>query len=596
MTPPVPAFSPCVIIPCYNHGGTVPALLAHLAPLALPVIVVDDGSDAATAGTLRALAASSPLSCVLLAHPENRGKGAATATALREALRRGFSHAIQIDADGQHDPAVLPAFVEAARANPRALVSGRPVYDGSIPRSRRIARHITHAWVRIETLSLQIRDSMCGLRVYPVAATLALIDRRRSRAARFFRLPAPRIGRRMDFDIDIMVRLFWKGVPVIFLPVRVTYPPGGISHFRLLRDNLRISWLHTRLVLGMIPRAPGFLLRRLRSAPATAEPAADPHWSRIDERRGLAGMRLMFAVYRLVGYRAFALLLHPVAAVFWLTGRRQRRASRAWLRRLRDYGRATGRSLPRGLNSYRHFYRFGEALLEKLAAWSGDIRAADVEIADDRCLAPFLRDRAAPGVLVFVTHLGNAELCRALGARAGKTINAIVFTDHAARFNRLLREIAPDAHLNLVSAAGLSPATAIRLKEKIDAGEWVAIAADRTAVLNPGRTVTADFLGAPAPFPEGPFVLASVLECPVFLMFALRENGRLRIHVEPFAHPLRLPRATRAAALAGHARRLAARIEHHAANAPLDWFNFYDFWQTSGSRPPVPPPKTPCPS
>ena len=168
---------------------------------------------------------------------------------LREAGRRGYSHALQIDADGQHDPADVPRFLAMARETPGAVINGRPVYDASVPRGRLYGRYATHIWVWINTLSFEIRDSMCGFRVYPLAPTLALLQRER-------------IGQRMDFDTEILVRLHWRGVRVRNLETRVTYPSDGVSHFDIWRDNVRISRMHARLFFGMLTRLPRLLARK----------------------------------------------------------------------------------------------------------------------------------------------------------------------------------------------------------------------------------------------------------------------------------------------------------------------------------------------
>jgi glycosyltransferase involved in cell wall biosynthesis len=243
-------FAPCALIPIYNHGGTIARTVHALRAHGLPVLVVDDGSDAATRDVLDALARDEP-GMRLLRLPRNQGKGRALAAGLRAARAAGYTHALQIDADGQHDTADAPCFLAESRAHPRALVCGCPVYDASVPRGRLYGRYVTHACVWLETLSLAIRDSMCGYRLYPLETACAELDR----------TPLPA---RMDFDTEIAVRLYWRGVPVRNLPTRVTYPANGLSHFRMLRDNLRISAMHTRLLLGMLPRAPRLLWRRFR--------------------------------------------------------------------------------------------------------------------------------------------------------------------------------------------------------------------------------------------------------------------------------------------------------------------------------------------
>lgn len=205
-------FSPCVLIPCYNHGAMMPGVLARLKPFNLPCIVVDDGSDAATQQQLDNLVAEQP-GVTLIRLAENAGKGAAVMRGLQAAADAGFSHAVQVDADGQHAIEDIPKLLALAEQQPAALISGQPIYDDSIPRSRLYGRWVTHVWVWIETLSLQLKDSMCGFRVYPVAPTLQLAKH-------------ATIGKRMDFDTEVMVRLYWQGNTSYFVrpasPIRWT--------------------------------------------------------------------------------------------------------------------------------------------------------------------------------------------------------------------------------------------------------------------------------------------------------------------------------------------------------------------------------------
>jgi glycosyltransferase involved in cell wall biosynthesis len=243
------AFSPLIVIPVYDHGRAIGPLLARLRPHGVPCLLVDDGSAEDCAAALRTLSAAEPQWLSLLRLDPNQGKGAAVMAGLREAGRRGHSHVLQLDADGQHEAADVPAFLAQAQAEPGAVINGRPVYDESVPRGRLYGRYATHVWVWINTLSFDIADSMCGFRVYPLAPALALIER-------------ARIGRRMDFDTEIIVRLHWDGVPVRNRPTRVTYPDDGVSHFDLWRDNLRISAMHTRLFFGMLWRLPRLLARK----------------------------------------------------------------------------------------------------------------------------------------------------------------------------------------------------------------------------------------------------------------------------------------------------------------------------------------------
>jgi glycosyltransferase involved in cell wall biosynthesis len=241
-------FRPVVVIPVYNHGPTALKVVAAVRAHGLPCIVVDDGSSPDCAALLEQAARDEAVHLVRL--PLNRGKGGAVMAGFGAALRQGYSHALQIDADGQHDTADIPGFVELSRRQPAAVIAGVPVYDASVPKGRLYGRYVTHVWVWIHTLSFAIRDSMCGFRLYPLQPVGELMRR-------------VRIGRRMDFDTEIIVRLYWRGVPVVNRPTRVTYPQGGVSHFRVWRDNLRISRMHAKLFFGMLLRLPLLLARKV---------------------------------------------------------------------------------------------------------------------------------------------------------------------------------------------------------------------------------------------------------------------------------------------------------------------------------------------
>jgi len=239
----------CCVIPFYNHGEAIGQVIASLRSFALPCFIVDDGSDAAAKiKLLRAIATERDVE--LLTRATNGGKGEAVIMGCEAAFAAGFTHALQIDADGQHRAGDVPVLLAAARAQPDAVISGQAIYDASVPHSRQYGRYITHVWVWINTLSLSIKDSMCGLRVYPLAAACKVWRR-------------ARIGRRMDFDVEIIVRLAWAGVDIVNVPTQVTYPVDGVSHFRMLRDNVLISCMHARLFCGMLVRLPLLLARRV---------------------------------------------------------------------------------------------------------------------------------------------------------------------------------------------------------------------------------------------------------------------------------------------------------------------------------------------
>ncbi len=547
------SFAPCAIIPCYNHGATVGGVVRRLRALGLEVLVVDDGSDEATAAALRAVP-----EIHLIRQETNAGKGVAMARGLREAARLGFSHALQIDADGQHCVEDAPRFLEIARAEPDAVVCGQPEYDASAPRSRRYGRTITHFWVWLETLSFDISDALCGFRLYPLKPTLALLER-------------VRIAPRMSFDIDIVVRLAWAGLPIRNVRTRVVYPPGGISHFRMLRDNLRISATHARLFFGMLARLPLLAWRKL------FPPRREGHWSKHRERGALWGLRFLIAAYRIGGRPLFRAFLYPVMLYFFLFGTAARRASRDFLRRAYQSGSPQLPTPPTWRHSFRHFVSFADASLDKFGAWLGKVPAQRIEFADPRAWADLTANRR--GSLLISGHLGTLEVPRAHAERRNAgVVTALVFTEHAQRFNALWRDVAPEAAVNLIEVGDIGPDTAVDLRARIDRGELLVIVGDRTPVHSTGRTARVPFMGAEAEFSLGPYILAHLFECPVYLLFCVYDGERYHEILEPFAERITWTRATRERALQDCARRYAQRLQHHALQTPFQWFNFFDFW------------------
>ncbi|HEY4127603.1 MAG TPA: glycosyltransferase [Gammaproteobacteria bacterium] len=554
-------FRPCAVVPVYNHHTSLARIVAALRAEGLPVILVDDGSDAVTKSTLTALTGPG---VEVLTRPRNGGKGAAMLAGLAHAAVQGHTHALQVDADGQHDLGDVPAMLKLAAEHPHHLISGTPKYDESVPKVRFYGRYLTHILVWLVTLSFTLKDSMCGFRIYPIEPMLKLRSK---------------IGPRMDFDTDAMVRLYWAGTESLFLPTRVHYPEDGVSHYRMLRDNLRMLSLHLRLELQMLPRIPMLIARNLRRH-------RQQHWAHIGERGTLTGLRLIGAMDRLFPRWIGHLVLYPVTLYFFLSHPQARQASRRFLT-------AAGAHATLGM-SFRHFFSFSISILDKVAAWYAPERIPMDLSEESRAL--FLGTlNQGRGLLLLSAHLGNLELARAIATLIpGVTINALVYTQNSKKLNAVLEETSDDYALKLIYVEEIGPDTAVLLRSKIDAGEVVVIVGDRVPVM-PGRpmgrtqgtTVQAEFLGRPAPFAMGPYVLAHVLECPVLLFFCLREGAGYKVHLEPFAERIVLPRQSRDEAARSWAGRYAARLADYATRFPLQWYNFYDFWAEAPAPKPV---------
>jgi len=303
--------------------------------------------------------------------------------------------------------------------------------------------------------------------------------------------------------------------------------------------------------------------------------ATPRHWASINEASFVAGMRLLFWVWRALGRWPFRLVLYPVLAWYVATKPLARRASASYLARVGAFA-----SAPQGLGGVlRHFGAFAENILDKMLLWGGLFDTSKVTCTGAEPLLQMVAERR--GALLVCAHLGNLDLCRVLAQQCpGVKLNVLVHTRHAEAFNAMLARLDPRSSLNLMQVTEMTPAMAMLLSERIGQGELVVIAGDRIPVSPNPRVVHARFLGHSAAFPIGPYVMASVLECPVYMLFSARRGDTHELHFERLRDSVRLPRKGREQALAELAADYARRLEFHCTRAPLQWFNFYDFWDS----------------
>ncbi len=300
------------------------------------------------------------------------------------------------------------------------------------------------------------------------------------------------------------------------------------------------------------------------------------HWASINEVSFVAGMRLLFWVCRIFGRWPFRLVLYPVLVWYVLTMPAPRRASREYLRQVGAAATLGG--------VLRHFGAFAESILDKMLLWGGLFKTDRVRFYGLEPVEALIA--SGQGALLVCSHLGNMELCRAMShSRAGLKLTVLVHTKHARAFNQMLGQIDPRSQLNLLQVTEMTPAMAMQLADKVAQGEVVVIAGDRIPVSPNPRVTMAPFLGRPAPFPVGPYVLANALQCPLYMLFSLQVADGQEVHFELLRERVRLPRQQREAALAELAATYAERLGHYCRRAPLQWFNFYDFWQLPTDTP-----------
>lgn len=558
-------FRPCLIIPNYNHGYALSAILESVQPLNLPTIVVNDGSTDDTPHIIERLKARH--AWLISAHREtNGGKGAAIRDGLQYARSHGFSHAVCIDGDGQHDTADIPRFIEAARAAPRALILGAPRFGPEAPIARRIGREVSNTLVAIATWSLLVRDTLCGFRVYPLREALSAID-------------LSRLQPRMGFDVEIIIRLVWAGMPVRNIPTSVSYPRGGVSHFRYGHDNLHIAKLFTRLIIQGAWKGPLRLTRALMRPQVERD-----EWYRISERGSLRGLRLLLRVLEVTGRPILLAIMVPVVLYMFLCGWVARRSAMEFQSRVIRLTNGAY-SLPRvAWRAYRQFWEFGIAIVDKVISWRKPLPLNRfIWRGREEVKARLAKGQ---GVIFMSAHIGNVEVIRSLGEERNVIINALMYTGNSPRFRAFLEEINKKSFVRVHDLTSLDASLIFELQAALARGEVVALLADRAPKLSAGRSVMVPFLGAPAAFPQGPWVLASLLGAPVYSVFSMRERGGLyRVTFQAIAERVILPRQRREEVIARYAGLFADSLAATILTYPTQWFNFFDFWRPAPTAP-----------
>lgn len=547
----------CFVIPSYQHSNSLPGILDDLSSYSMPCTVVNDGSDEEHSQSLRDTCGKYPW-VHLVEHKVNEGKGGAVISGLKKAHDLGCTHVIQIDSDGQHDLHKIKSLIQASKNKPAAVVSGQPIYDKTVPMGRKVGRYITHFWVWIETLSFKIKDSMCGFRVYPLSSTLNMLKR-------------SSVGKRMDFDIEVLVRLYWGRVPIEYVPVKVIYPENGVSHFKMLQDNLLISRMHTRLFFGMLFRLPLLLINKMLPE------KSGQHWAETDEKGMVLGIKILFFIYKFFGRGVLNFFLKIICFYYQMFAFSARRSSADFREKYYNYCNAKGVK-PTMFSTFAHIYSFADSILDKLAVWQG---VYDKSIINKDDLDKFNALKKTPEGKIFISaHFGNIEMARALGRdNPDKNFVALVYTENAVKFNTCLEAINGESVLNMISVKSFTPNVAIELKDRVDRGEWIFTMGDRGSVTNSGRRIEVDLLGQKALLPEGPFLLAFLLDVPIYSYFCYKLNGEVRIKFENITPAIKRSKMNRSKYITEAAQSYAAGLNDKILIAPQQWFNFFKFWK-----------------
>ncbi|WP_314069437.1 glycosyltransferase [Campylobacter showae] len=559
------------LVPFYNHPQNIKALIAALKTYELPVIVVDDGSDEKSKQILAELERTEGI--LLLTRAQNGGKGIAMKDGFKFALERGFSHVLQIDADFQHDAALIGEFLRQSRAHPQSIVCANPIYGEDAPKSRVYGRKITNFWVAINTLSLGVKDAMCGFRVYPLDQLKKAATKSKTN--------------RMEFDIEILVNAVRQGIDVRWIDTYVRYEKGGVSHFKMLRDNALISLMHAKcffslpkFALGKIWRACGLNLgeKRGTSAQISVEPQENAEqnlWWKKQERGGAFFLRLSLFLAQILPEFALKLIVKIVVWFYYIFSKNERENIAAFRQNLSVFA---GAQTLKGTSVFSHFEAFGGAICDKFRVWKGKIKDDELEIIDLKRIKSELIG-AQKGQILLTAHLGNVEICKALGARVdGFRMVILAYDKNSREFNEVLKRISQnDGSVRMMLVNELDVTAMLELKNIVESGEHIGIMGDRTP-LGGDKAARVKFLGKEASFNYGPYLIAGILGVKISSLWCQKIDGKFRIELVPLASAVKLGR-DKAAAAREYLQIYVRELENRCKQTPTQWFNFFDFWR-----------------
>lgn len=564
------------LVPFYNHPQNIKALITALKTYELPVVVVDDGSDEASKQILAELERTEGI--LLLTRAQNGGKGIAMKDGFKFASERGFSHVLQIDADFQHDAALIGEFLRQSEAHPQSIVCANPIYGDDAPKSRVHGRKITNFWVAINTLSLGIKDAMCGFRVYPLEQLKKAAAKSKTS--------------RMEFDIEILVNAARQGVDMRWIDTCVRYEKGGISHFKMLRDNALISLMHAKcffslpkFMLDKIWRTCGLNLSKsanFKNGANDAQNLKKPQenseqnlWWKKQERGGAFFLRPSLFLVQILPEFALKLIVKIVVWFYYIFSKNERENIAEFRRNLSKFA---GSQTLKGTSVFSHFEAFGDAICDKFRVWKGKIKDSELEIIDLGRIKSELIG-AEKGQILLTAHLGNIEICKALGARVdGFRMVILAYDKNSREFNEVLKRISQnDGSVRMMLVNELDVAAMLELKNIVESGEHIGIMGDRTPI-GGDKAARVKFLGKEANFNYGPYLIAGILGVKISSLWCQKIEGKFRIELVPLASTVKLGR-DKAAAVREYLQIYVRELENRCKQTPAQWFNFFDFWR-----------------
>ncbi|MGP1359714.1 glycosyltransferase family 2 protein [Campylobacter sp.] len=531
------------LIPFYNHPEKIRALCKALANYNLHILIVDDGSNETSKKALENL---SEFGVEIFTREQNGGKGAALKDGFRHALQNGYTHAFQIDADFQHDISEVAEFLELSRKYPHDMILADPIYGEDAPKSRFYGRKITNFWVKVNTLNANIKDAMCGFRIYPLKELESVTLQSSSN--------------RMEFDMEILVNAVRAGTRLKWIPLNVRYEKGGVSHFKMLKDNVLISLMHAKYFFSLVP----FLLGKAFKGQKYA-------WWQKGERSNEFFLRVSLFLTKNLPIFLIKPIVMIVVCFYYIFSKSERENIREFLLNVEKF---SGKKPYTGV--FRNFYDFGIAICDKFRIWQNGVLENELDFNELMWIKEEF-EASKSGRVLLTSHLGNVEICKALSLRSPSfRMIILVYSKGSEKFYKILEQISK-GQIKLISVENLDTAVMMQLKEAVDSGVNICIMGDRTPV-NGDKFVEVSFLGKMAKFNYGPYLLAGILGVKMSALWCVKNGDKFSIELSDIADEIKLGRDRKASVLP-YVQSYVRQLEEQACKSPSQWFNFFDFWR-----------------
>lgn len=526
------------LIPYYNHPLKIKELLERLKPYNIDILIIDDGSDSKSKEALKNLGAR------IFSREVNGGKGAAIKDGFKIAKKEGYTHAFQIDADMQHDLSSIKLFLDSSIKNPHAIIASNPIYKNK--NLRFYFRKITHFWVCVNTLSNSIKDSMCGFRIYPLDS-----------------IPYAKSDR-MDFDIEILLLSYFRGIAIKWLDVDVSYN-NHVSHFRMLRDNLLLFKLHFKYALLL----PFNLLKRNKK---------EKLWYERGERAGDFWLNITIFLVLILPRFLLNIVIAFVTFIYYLNSKDERKNLREFYRNLDDFLGVKKRH-----NIYLNFYYFGSSICDKIAAWKGKITHKDLHIINYDFMLSELNTKKR-GQILLMSHFGNIEVARALGDKfKNLRIITFVYQKNTEKFLNMIDKISKKK-IDRIYVDEINIKSLLELRAILDSGGHIGIMGDRIA-LNNKKNIKMKFFDKDCYFPYGAFLIAGLLEAKMGMLWCEKISKKYHIMLEGISYDYNSRDSIvklgsdKIESIKPLLQTYISSLEKRAINNPTQWFSFHNFWK-----------------